>query len=78
MIAAFLLKIKGYAIIVGAAVAAFLFAYAKGRTDATARNERRILESEVETRKVADGVRRDVDSDNAVGDRLRQWTRPGH
>ena len=70
-------RLKSYAIIVGAAIAAFFVAYAKGRSDATARNERRILESEVESRQEAAAVRRDVDGASDIDSRLQHWTRTG-
>lgn len=70
-------NVKGYAIIAGAAVAAFGAAYLKGRSDAAAGQRQREAEEARRAHAQAEEVRQDVarSSDAGVAERLRAWTR---
>lgn len=67
-----------YVTIAAAIVAAILVTYLKGRKDADSDNERKVLREDVENRREADAVRRDVDRLDDPAERLRdEWSRPG-
>lgn len=67
-----------YVTIAAAIVAAVLVTYLKGRKDADSYNERKVLHEDIENRRKADAVRRDVDGAANPAQRLRdEWSRPG-
>lgn len=71
-------KIWKYVTVAAAVVAAVLVTYLKGRRDADSYNERKVLREDIENRRKADEVRRDVDGVADPAQRLRdEWSRPG-
>ena len=70
-------RFYSYIVAAFAAIAAISVIYFKGRKDANEDTERRVLQQDLEGRKISDAVRSDVAADTAVADRLRRWQRPG-
>lgn len=76
-ISGFFTKIWGYVALVGVVLSMFLATYLKGKRDSKNENTIQVQAEDLDNRRQAEDVRRDVAAEPNTTERLRRWQRPG-